>query len=132
MDGDCARVPDDDDGLLAVALDWIEGHLGADTVTAVGHRIVHGGAVFDRPILINDGVMRQLEALTALAPLIRAGVAERLAWTGLMLDPDLNAEGAARISAKASRLKVMVIPTDEEAMIALHTLANVNGSRATS
>lgn len=54
---------------------------------------------------------------------VRARVAERLAWLGAKLDPDANARGAARISAPDSRLALFVVPTDEELMIARHTLA---------
>lgn len=36
---------------------------------AVGHRIVHGGSRFNGPVLINDAVLTQLEALVPLAPL---------------------------------------------------------------
>src|SRR3974390_1787301 len=36
---------------------------------AVGHRVVHGGPAFDRPVLIDDSVMAQLEQYTSLAPL---------------------------------------------------------------
>ena len=36
---------------------------------AVGHRIVHGGPAFDRPVLIDDSVLAQLEQYTPLAPL---------------------------------------------------------------
>jgi acetate kinase len=52
---------------------------------------------------------------------VRAAVAQRLAWTGLVLDAPANAAGVGCISAAASRLKAWVIPTDEEAMIARHT-----------
>jgi acetate kinase len=38
-------------------------------VDAVGHRIVHGGDEFDRPVLVDGRVRRRLEALTDLAPL---------------------------------------------------------------
>lgn len=37
--------------------------------TAVGHRIVHGGSQLRRHCLIDDSVLRQLEAATAFAPL---------------------------------------------------------------
>jgi acetate kinase len=45
--------------------------LGAlsDRVAAVGHRIVHGGARFRDPVLIDDGVEHELNALAPLAPL---------------------------------------------------------------
>lgn len=54
---------------------------------------------------------------------IRARIAERLAWFGVTLDPDANASHAARISRSDSRIPVYVVPTDEELMIAQHTLA---------
>ncbi|MCL6608982.1 MAG: acetate/propionate family kinase [Geminicoccaceae bacterium] len=57
------------------------------------------------------------------APTIREAVAHRLAWLGMRLDPRANAAGGPLISAPGSRLRVWVIPTDEELMIARHTLA---------
>jgi acetate kinase len=36
---------------------------------AVGHRVVHGGAEFRGPVLIDDAALRRIEALTPLAPL---------------------------------------------------------------
>jgi acetate kinase len=56
------------------------------------------------------------------APAIRDPVARRLTWLGLELDPYANAEGAGLISAQGSRVACYVIPTDEELMIARHTL----------
>jgi acetate kinase len=38
-------------------------------IDAVGHRIVHGGTELTEPVLIDDRVVRQLEALSDLAPL---------------------------------------------------------------
>ncbi|HXW80480.1 MAG TPA: hypothetical protein VEJ84_13330 [Acidimicrobiales bacterium] len=38
-------------------------------VDAVGHRVVHGGAEFTAPVLVDDQVIRRLELLTDLAPL---------------------------------------------------------------
>ncbi len=56
------------------------------------------------------------------APTIREAVAKLLAWLGLELDPGANAKGTGRISAPGSRIACYVIPTDEELMIARHTL----------
>jgi acetate kinase len=56
------------------------------------------------------------------APAIRNAVALRLSWLGLKLDPEANATGAGRISTQGSRVGCYVIPTDEELMIARHTL----------
>jgi acetate kinase len=54
---------------------------------------------------------------------IRARIAEKLAWLGITLDPTENAKHATRISRADSRIPVYVMPTDEELMIAQHTLA---------
>ena len=59
------------------------------------------------------------------APAIRSAVAERLSWLGLRLDEAANAENAGCISKPDSRIEVRVIPTNEEAMIARHTLATL-------
>jgi acetate kinase len=56
------------------------------------------------------------------APAIRGAVAERLAWLGLNLDAEANAKGGPRISRADSQVACYVIPTDEELMIARHTL----------
>ena len=39
------------------------------SVTAIGHRIVHGGEAFDRPAILNDATIEHLRTLTPLAPL---------------------------------------------------------------
>lgn len=57
------------------------------------------------------------------SPAIRARVAERLGWLGAALDARANAQGKLLVSTPASRLAIYVIPTDEELMIARHTLA---------
>ncbi|MBP7240996.1 acetate/propionate family kinase [Amaricoccus sp.] len=57
------------------------------------------------------------------APAIRARIAERLRWLGAEIDPAANAAGASVISTPASRVALLVVPTDEELMIARHTLA---------
>ena len=62
-------------------------------------------------------------------PPVRALICERLRWLGVVLDPEANARDAACISAADSPVEVRVIPTDEEQMIALHTL-EVIGTRA--
>ncbi|NRP22122.1 Acetate kinase [Ensifer adhaerens] len=54
---------------------------------------------------------------------IRARIAEGLAWLGAELDPVANDSGATLISTASSRVALYVLPTDEELMIARHTLA---------
>jgi len=57
------------------------------------------------------------------SPKIRTRIAEKLAWLGVVLDPAANADGKTLISPPASRVVLLVVPTDEELMIAQHTLA---------
>jgi acetate kinase len=54
---------------------------------------------------------------------IRTRIAERLEWLGVSLDPVENARHAPRISRADSRIPVYIVPTDEELMIARHTLS---------
>lgn len=53
---------------------------------------------------------------------VRERVLEDMEWIGVELDREANRRNAQVISAGRSRVKVFVIPTDEEAMIARHTL----------
>jgi acetate kinase len=55
------------------------------------------------------------------APQIRQRVVEHLRWSGLALDVNANQRNAARIEADHSRVRIFVIPTDEERMIGIHT-----------
>src|SRR5258707_3208617 len=54
---------------------------------------------------------------------IQARIAARLQWLGVSLDPVENARHAPRISRADSRIPVYIVPTDEELMIARHTLS---------
>jgi acetate kinase len=56
------------------------------------------------------------------APAIREAVIRRLSWLGLELDTAANAMGEFLISQNGSRVACYVIATDEELMIARHTL----------
>jgi acetate kinase len=56
------------------------------------------------------------------APAIREDVCRRMAWLGLEIASHANAKGELCISRKRSRVACYVIPTDEELMIAIHTL----------
>lgn len=51
-------------------------------------------------------------------PRVRADVCAHLMWLGVDLDPAANAMNAAVISSLASRIAVLVVPTDEEQVIA--------------
>tara|TARA_R110000787_G_scaffold79023_1_gene172605 strand:- start:7878 stop:9080 length:1203 start_codon:yes stop_codon:yes gene_type:complete len=58
---------------------------------------------------------------------IRSRICSRLAWLGVRIDELANVGNCPRISMPDSPVAVLVIPTDEERMIALHTL-NVLGN----
>jgi acetate kinase len=60
------------------------------------------------------------------SPTMRARIAETLAWLGAALDSAANAAGATLISRQGSGVALYVIPTDEELMIARHTLTLVS------
>jgi acetate kinase len=63
------------------------------------------------------------------APTIREAIAMRLGWLGLDFDPEANVSGKMLISRSGSRVACYVIPTDEELMIARHTLAVLRAKR---
>ncbi len=77
------RVKDDNDESLAnqdvaardgrEALDvlagWLRSKYGGSRVLGVGHRVVHGGARFKGPTIVDADVMRELYQLAPLAPL---------------------------------------------------------------
>jgi acetate kinase len=48
---------------------WLRSKYGNARVLGVGHRVVHGGAKFDRPVLISREVLVDLYQLIPLAPL---------------------------------------------------------------
>jgi acetate kinase len=52
----------------AVAAHWLQ-DANAIELAAVGHRVVHGGPDYDRPVLVDGGVLARLERYVALAPL---------------------------------------------------------------
>ena len=54
---------------------------------------------------------------------IRARVVEQLGWLGVTLDPVENSRHARLISRPDSLIPVYVVPTEEELMIAQHTLS---------
>jgi acetate kinase len=79
-------------------------------------------------------VLGGLEALVFTAGIgehsvpVRAALCAKLAWLGVKLDERANKSNGPRISAPDSRVSVWVIPTNEELMIAQHTLALIRPS----
>jgi acetate kinase len=58
------------DGAIAAIHEWFADHIGSEAGFAgVGHRVVHGGVAYAEPVMIDDRVIADLEALIPLAPL---------------------------------------------------------------
>ncbi|KAA1011052.1 acetate/propionate family kinase [Paraburkholderia panacisoli] len=61
------------------------------------------------------------------APPVRERVCRLAAWLGVSLDASANARHGPRINDTQSAVEVWVIPTNEELMIARHTLERLEG-----
>ena len=62
------------------------------------------------------------------SPEMRRRIAAKLEWLGARMDPDRNAAGEMNLTPD-SRVRLYVVPTDEELMIARHTLALLSKNR---
>lgn len=49
-------------------LEWLWGQEQCKNLAGVGHRVVHGGRHYDKPVLVNTDVLIALEKLSSLAP----------------------------------------------------------------
>jgi acetate kinase len=54
---------------VAIAGAWLRGRFAGEPLLAVGHRVVHGGAEYARPVLVDGPVLAALERFIPLAPL---------------------------------------------------------------
>ncbi|HPF24937.1 MAG TPA: acetate/propionate family kinase [Hyphomonas sp.] len=55
--------------VMSETLDWIAHHYDLSELICIGHRVVHGGDVFDGPVRITDETLAQIQDLSILAPL---------------------------------------------------------------
>ena len=62
------EVKDGNDAVEALAR-WLRANYGGSRVLGVGHRVVHGGAKFTGPTIINSQTLADLRDLIPLAPL---------------------------------------------------------------
>jgi acetate kinase len=53
---------------VKVLMDWIEKHSGHGLLTAVGHRVVHGGPEYSKPQLITKKILSELQKLKPFDP----------------------------------------------------------------
>jgi acetate kinase len=54
---------------FVIASEWLGAHFKNEPLLAVGHRVVHGGAEYSRPVVVDAVVFAALEQLIPLAPL---------------------------------------------------------------
>ena len=66
VSADPALVPEE---TFKKLFDWLSRHLANRTLLAVGHRVVHGGEKFTRPVRVTPDILAQLDGFTPLAPL---------------------------------------------------------------
>jgi len=65
---DLKSVRDGRDAVEALAA-WLGSNYGGSRVLGVGHRVVHGGARFSGPVVLNPEILVELHKLVPLAPL---------------------------------------------------------------
>jgi acetate kinase len=53
---------------VGALMDWIEQRIGRDALTAVGHRVVHGGPKYHDPVLITKEMVEELRQLKPFDP----------------------------------------------------------------
>lgn len=61
------RLPDHRAALDHV-LGWLRDHASADSIVAVGHRVVHGGRKYTQPARVDGALLAELRNLVPLAP----------------------------------------------------------------
>lgn len=54
---------------IHLILDWIKEQQQPWNLSAAAHRIVHGGSLFTKSVIINAGILQQLKQFNSLAPL---------------------------------------------------------------
>ena len=62
-------APKDHSAALQLLIEWLGQSMVGVQVSAVGHRVVHGGSHYMEPVIINEDVLHELESIVALAPL---------------------------------------------------------------
>ena len=53
---------------IDIFMDWLEEHCGRDALTAVGHRVVHGGATYSQPEHITPEMLEELRRISPFDP----------------------------------------------------------------
>jgi acetate kinase len=123
IDGASQRVPcpnlSDHGSATAIAFEWLHanGVLNAAVVDALALRIVHGGARLVEPVLIDERVLREVEALNDLAPLHNGPAVEALKSAQQLLPsvPMVAVFDTAYFHDLPSVARIYAIPQDTSA-----------------
>ena len=72
-------LPQEDfqDHALSALVDWLNREGLSESVGAVGHRVVHGGVAFTRPLLVDDDSLSAMDRLVSLAYGLPAELTEK-------------------------------------------------------
>jgi acetate kinase len=117
VSNDVRELEASDDPKAAFALDFFDYRVGLNAGMLAAAMGGLDGFVFTAGIGENS-------------PTMRARIAKRLGWLGISLDSEANRESRTVISAQESRIPVYVVPTNEELMIARHTLELLSKQQA--
>ena len=87
-ESDSTPVGDHEEAVQLI-IHWLRSNTGEKGPNAVGHRVVHGGAQFNSPVLVDDGVVRRIEALSELAPLHNPAAVSGIRAAQKILGPEM-------------------------------------------
>jgi acetate kinase len=138
----------DPQAAVGLLVEWLGREVGLLALAAVGHRVVHGGGRYHRPVPFTDELIAEprrigpydpehlpgeLELIEPLRRLDRA--LPQVAWFDTAFHHDLprvaglrNEAGVAVIPADGGSVTVRVLRTDEEVMIARATAGVLGGA----
>lgn len=116
ISNDVRKLAESDDPRAAFALDYFVYRIGLHTGMLAAALGGIDAFVFTAGIGENSRVLRNR-------------IVEKLRWLGAVIDHAANAAGKINITGERSRVALFVIPTDEELMIAKHTLAVLSAQR---
>ena len=67
--GEAGFLATHEEALQSVITKLVESNVHLKDIAVVGHRVVHGGEKFTKPVLIDESVVADIESLISLAPL---------------------------------------------------------------